>query len=47
MKNVAAKFWADASAATAIEYALIAAGISPAINSTLNAKLTSITSSPK
>jgi hypothetical protein len=45
VKNVAAKFWADASAAIALD--LIAAGISPAINSTHNATFTSITSSPK
>jgi Flp pilus assembly pilin Flp len=47
VKNVAAKFWADASAATAIEYDLIGAGISPAINSTLSATSTSISNSPK
>lgn len=54
MKNILAKFWTDESAATAIEYGLIAAGISLAIiaavnglGSSLNAKFTSINSSLK
>ena len=54
MKNILAKFWADESAATAIEYGLIAAGISLAIiaavnglGSTLNAKFTAINTSLK
>jgi Flp pilus assembly pilin Flp len=47
VKNVAAKFLADASATTAIEYDLIAAGISPAMDSTLSATSTSISNSPK
>ncbi|MEI9924891.1 MAG: Flp family type IVb pilin [Bradyrhizobium sp.] len=54
MKNILAKFWADESAATAIEYGLIAAGISLAIiaavnglGTTLNAKFSSINSSLK
>ena len=54
MKNILAKFWADESAATAIEYGLIAAGISLAIiaavnglGTSLNAKFTSINSSLK
>lgn len=54
MKKVFAKFWADESGATAIEYGLIAAGISLAIiavvnglGTTLNAKFTSINSSLK
>ena len=54
MKNILAKFWADDSAATAIEYGLIAAGISLAIilavntlGTTLNAKFTSINASLK
>lgn len=54
MKNIVAKFWADESAATAIEYGLIAAGISLAIiaavnglGTNLNAKFTSINSSLK
>jgi pilus assembly protein Flp/PilA len=49
-----AKFWRDESAATAIEYGLIAAGISLAIISVingmgtrLNSKFTSINSSLK
>jgi pilus assembly protein Flp/PilA len=49
-----AKFWADESAATAIEYGLIAAGISLAIiaavnglGSNLNTKFTSINTSLK
>jgi pilus assembly protein Flp/PilA len=48
------KFWKDESAATAIEYGLIAAGISLAIiavvnglGSNLNTKFTSINSSLK
>ena len=54
MKSILAKFWADDSAATAIEYGLIAAGISLAIiaavnglGTTLNAKFSSINSSLK
>jgi pilus assembly protein Flp/PilA len=54
VKNILAKFWADQSAATAIEYGLIAAGISLAIiaavnglGTTLNARFTSINSSLK
>ena len=54
MKKIIAKFWADESAATAIEYGLIAAGISLAIiaavnglGSTLNTKFTSINTSLK
>lgn len=54
MKNLLAKFWADQSAATAIEYGLIAAGISLAIiavvnglGTTLNTKFTSINTSLK
>jgi pilus assembly protein Flp/PilA len=54
VKKIVAKFWADESAATAIEYGLIAAGISLAIiaavnslGTTLNAKFTSINTSLK
>ena len=54
MKKFVAKFWADQSGATAIEYGLIAAGISLAIiavvnglGSTLNTKFTSINTSLK
>ena len=54
MKGIIAKFWADQSGATAIEYGLIAAGISLAIiaavnglGSTLNGKFTSINTSLK
>ena len=54
MKNVIARFVKDESGATAIEYGLIAAGISLAIiavvnglGSTLNTKFTSISSSLK
>jgi pilus assembly protein Flp/PilA len=54
VKNVLAKFWTDESGATAIEYGLIAAGISLAIiavvnglGSNLNTKFTSINSSLK
>ena len=36
MKNIWMKFWADESGATAIEYGLIAAGISLAIISVVN-----------
>jgi pilus assembly protein Flp/PilA len=36
MKNIWMKFWADGSGATAIEYGLIAAGISVAIISVVN-----------
>jgi pilus assembly protein Flp/PilA len=36
MKNIRMKFWADESGATAIEYGLIAAGISLAIISAVN-----------
>ena len=54
MKNIVAKFWADESGATAIEYGLIAAGIALAIiavvnglGSTLQAKFNSINTSLK
>ena len=54
MKKLVAKFWADQSGATAIEYGLIAAGISLAIiavvnglGSTLNTKFTTINTSLK
>jgi pilus assembly protein Flp/PilA len=54
MKNLLARFAKDESGATAIEYGLIAAGISLAIiavvnglGSNLNAKFTSINSSLK
>jgi pilus assembly protein Flp/PilA len=54
MKNVIARFVKDESGATAIEYGLIAAGISLAIiavvnglGTNLNAKLTSINTSLK
>jgi pilus assembly protein Flp/PilA len=54
VKNLVAKFWADESAATAIEYGLIAAGISLAIiaavnglGSTLNTKFSAINTSLK
>jgi pilus assembly protein Flp/PilA len=54
VKNILAKFWADDSAATAIEYGLIAAGISLAIiavvnglGTTLNTKFTSLNTSLK
>ena len=54
MKNIGLKFWHDESGATAIEYGLIAAGISivilAAVNglgSNLNEKFTSINSSLK
>jgi pilus assembly protein Flp/PilA len=54
MKNLIARFVNDESGATAIEYGLIAAGISLAIiavvnglGSNLNAKFTSINSSLK
>ncbi len=54
MKSIVAKFWADESAATAIEYGLIAAGISLAIiaavnglGSNLNTMFSSINSSLK
>lgn len=54
MKNIIAKFWADESGATAIEYGLIAAGISLAIiavvnglGSTLNTKFSTINTSLK
>jgi pilus assembly protein Flp/PilA len=54
MKNVIARFVKDESGATAIEYGLIAAGISLAIiavvnglGSTLNTKFASISSSLK
>ncbi|WNV12152.1 Flp family type IVb pilin [Tardiphaga sp. 709] len=36
MKNVIKKFWSDESGATAIEYGLIAAGISLAIIAVVN-----------
>jgi len=52
--NILCKFWADESGATAIEYGLIAAGISLAIiavvnglGSRLNTKFTSLNSSLK
>ena len=54
MKKIVAKFLADQSGATAIEYGLIAAGISLAIiaavnglGSTLNTKFSSINTSLK
>ena len=54
MKNIVAKFLVDESAATAIEYGLIAAGISLAIiavvnglGTNLNAKFTSMNTSLK
>ena len=54
MTKFLSKFWADESGATAIEYGLIAAGISLAIiavvnglGSTLNTKFTSINTSLK
>jgi pilus assembly protein Flp/PilA len=54
VKNILAKFWVGESAATAIEYGLIAAGISlpiiAAVNglgTTLNTKFTSINTSLK
>jgi pilus assembly protein Flp/PilA len=54
VKNILAKFLADESGATAIEYGLIAAGIALAIitvvnglGSTLNTKFTSINTSLK
>jgi pilus assembly protein Flp/PilA len=54
VKNIFARFWADESAATAIEYGLIAAGISLAIiaivnglGTNLNTKFTSINTSLK
>ena len=42
MKNIWMKFWADQSGATAIEYGLIAAGISLAIISVVNGLGTSL-----
>jgi pilus assembly protein Flp/PilA len=45
VKSSVAKFWADEAAATAIEYGLIAAGIS--LGTTLNAKFTTINTSLK
>jgi pilus assembly protein Flp/PilA len=54
MKRFLSKFWADESGATAIEYGLIAAGISIAIivavnglGTNLNDKFTTINSSLK
>ena len=54
MKRLVSKFWNDESGATAIEYGLIAAGISLAIiavvnglGTTLNDKFTSVNSSLK
>lgn len=54
MKNILEKFWTDESGATAIEYGLIAAGISLAIiavvngiGSNLNTKFNSINTSLK
>jgi pilus assembly protein Flp/PilA len=42
MKSILMKFWTDESAATAIEYGLIAAGISLAIISVVNGLGTSL-----
>jgi pilus assembly protein Flp/PilA len=42
MKNVLTRFWGDESGATAIEYGLIAAGISLAIISVVNGLGTSL-----
>jgi pilus assembly protein Flp/PilA len=54
VKKIIARFWADQSGATAIEYGLIAAGISLVIigavdtlGSTVSAKFTSINTSLK
>jgi pilus assembly protein Flp/PilA len=54
LKHIFSRFWADESGATAIEYGLIAAGISLAIiavvnglGSTLNTKFTSLNTSLK
>jgi len=54
VRNIVAKFWADQTAATAIEYGLIAAGISLAIiaavnglGTNLNANFTSLNTSLK
>jgi pilus assembly protein Flp/PilA len=54
MKNIIKKFWSDESGATAIEYGLIAAGISLAIiavvnglGTNLNGKFTEINGSLK
>lgn len=54
MKNIIKKFWSDESVATAIEYGLIAAGISLAIiavvnglGTNLNGKFTEINGSLK
>jgi pilus assembly protein Flp/PilA len=54
LKQIAQKFWSDESGATAIEYGLIAAGISLAIiaivnglGTNLNTKFTSINTSLK
>ena len=54
MKRLVAKFWNDQSGATAIEYGLIAAGISLAIiavvnglGTNLNEKFTSVNNSLK
>jgi pilus assembly protein Flp/PilA len=54
VKKLISKFWADQSGATAIEYGLIAAGISLAIiaavntlGTTLNTKFTGINTSLK
>ncbi len=54
MKRIIQKFWSDESAATAIEYGLIAAGIALAIitvvnglGSTMNDKFTSVSASLK
>jgi pilus assembly protein Flp/PilA len=54
MKNMMKKFWSDESGATAIEYGLIAAGISLAIiavvnglGTNLNTKFTEINTSLK
>jgi pilus assembly protein Flp/PilA len=54
MRKLAAKFWADQSGATAIEYGLIAAGISivivtvvNGIGTSLNGKYSSLSTSLK
>lgn len=54
MRNLIRNFWSDESGATAIEYALIAAGIALAIitavnsiGTTLNDKFTSVSTSLK
>jgi pilus assembly protein Flp/PilA len=54
MRKLVSRFWADQSAATAIEYCLIAVGISivilvavNGIGTTLNGKFTSVNASIK